>query len=258
MKNFAVMYRFVVKVLAKPFFFFGSLASIVAFIAFFKDKEWAVIVALAFFCVLLLIFTTILIYHLIKITNISNEEFESKTTFIKYETKDAKKIVYELYKLIQCKRPLLTEHDFNFKWTGSKMPSKNDFISEIQDVKFVVDKEDPSEYDFVSLKFKKPIYYNQNELIHLKVNLDDTDQASETFVSNRITKEVDVIQYRIILKHKTDDYSKNARIEKRPVNSMRSAWTKIDEVDFDNDTKCYEYHLIKPEIGNMYRIAWDR
>ncbi len=83
-------------------------------------------------------------------------------------------------------------------------------------------------------------------------------KKSDTYVSNRIIQEVDIIHYRIILKYKPENYDVNAVLEKRKINSINSNFEKVEEIGFDNITKSYEYHLLKPDLGFIYRIIWER
>ncbi len=249
------VYISIVNIFSKQFYFLASLASIIGiFLVFFNDK-YSITIALAFFCLMLLIFTITLIYTLFKITRLNSTDFESKSTFVKYETTDGSTIIFEIYKLIQSKKPILSEYIFNFKWSGTIMPQ---ITSDLQNVVNVMDLQDQTKYDKAILKFKKPVYYNDNEVIHFKAIVNDNDKKSETYVSNRITQEVDIIHYRIILKYKPQEYSKNAILEKRRINAINSKFEKVCEIGFDNTTKCYEYHLLKPDLGFIYRISWER
>lgn len=131
--------------------------------------------------------------------------------------------------------------------------------SDIQNVTNILDDQDPSKYDRAILKFNKPLYFNENEVIHFKAILDDTDKQSGTYVSNRIIQDVDIIHYRIILKYKASDYDVNAILERNKINAINSTnYEKLKEIAFDNTTKSYEYHLLKPEINYNYRIRWER
>ena len=244
-----------VNVFSKQFYFFTSFASIIGLCTLFISDKHSVIIALCFFCLMLLAFTLSLLYTVFKITNQNETEFDSKSTFVKYETLDGKSITFEIYKLIQAKKTILSDYTFNFKWSGSILPK---ITSDLQDVVNVLDLQDASLYDKAILKFRKPIYYNQNEVIHFKAILNDIDKMSQTYVSNRITQEVDIIHYRIILKYKPENYDVNAIVEKRKINAIDSKYEKVEELSFDYATKSYEYHLLKPDLGFIYRISWTR
>ena len=109
-------YTAIVNVFSKQFYFFASFASIVGLVIMFVSDKNSTIIALAFFCFMLLLFTISLLYTLFKITGLNSNDFESKSTFVKYESIDGKSIIFEIYKLIQSKKPILSDYSFNFKW----------------------------------------------------------------------------------------------------------------------------------------------
>lgn len=255
MKILKDIYVTLSNIFSKQFYFLASLASFVSlFVVFFNDK-YAILIALCFFCLMLFVFTSALIYALFRIINISNIDYESKSTFIKYETLDANFITYEIYKTIQSKKAIITEFPYNFKWTGSIMPK---ISSDLQQLDLVFDNNDSSKYDYALLKFKKPLYFNQNEVIHVKAVLDDTDKKSQTYISTRITQEIDIIHYRVILKYKPVDYQVNALLLKRKINAIDAEFELQKEIHFDNTSKSYELHLLKPDIGYIYKLSWKR
>lgn len=194
-----------------------------------------------------------LIYTLLKLLSKSTTDFESKSTFIKYETLDGHKISYDVYKLIQCKRPLLSQYEYSFKWSGTHLPK---ITSELQKVENIFDSKDPSVYDKAILKFSKPLHYNESCVINFKADLDDSDKQSETYISNRIIRPVDVIHYRIVLRYK--DGNSNAFLERRKIESVSQNFEKLREVPFDTTSKSYEYALLNPELGYIYRLKWNR
>jgi hypothetical protein len=249
------VYTAFVNVFSKKFYFLASLASIIGLIVIFINDKKSVVIALVFFCLMLLAFTISLIFIIFKATSLGTNEFESKSTFVKYETSDGKSINFEIYKLIQSKKPILSEYSFNFKWSGTIIPK---ITSDLQDVINVMDLQDSTQYDKAILKFKKPVYFNENQVIHFKAILNDVDEQSGTYVSNRITQDIDIIHYRIILKYKPSSYKSNAILEKRKIVSINSNFEKVTEIGYDSITKSYEYHLLKPDLGYVYRISWKR
>lgn len=240
---------------AKVFLYIASFASIFGVATFFIEKSWAVISALIFFCIMLLAFTLSLIYTLFRVLAVRNREYESKSTFIKYEALTKTNSFYETYKLIQSKKPLLSEIDYNFKWTGTILPI---ISSNLQDVINVVDLQDSEKYDKAILKLKTPLYFNQSQILHFRAELNDTDLRANPWVSNRIIQNVEIIHYRIILKYKTHNYNKNAFVERIKTNSISRQFEVIQEIPFDNLTRSYEYHLLYPTLGFTYRIRWEK
>jgi len=247
------MLKLVVNLLSKPFYFLASLASLIGFVVIFTGDRDKMLWSFIFFNFLLLVLIGTLVYTILKLLNNSTSDFESKSTFIKYETPDGNKIFYDVYRLIQCKRPILSEYEFNFKWTGTHLPI---VTSELQKVKNILDDKDPSNYDKAILKLKVPLSFNESCVINFKAELDDTDKQSETYVSNRILRPVDIIHYRIVLRYKEN--SENAILERRKINSISQGFEKIKEIAFDKISKSYEYPLLNPELGYIYRMTWKR
>ena len=120
----------------------------------------------------------------------------------------------------------------------------------------VLDSENSSVYDKAILKFSKPLNYNDSCVINFKAELDDTDKQSETYISNRIIRPVDVIHYRIVLRHK--EVNANAIIERRKIESVSQTFNEVRQVAFYKTSKSYEYPLLNPELGYIYRIKWNR
>jgi hypothetical protein len=144
MKIIKEMFNLIANILSKPFYFLASLSSLIGFFIVFINDKNKVLISFIFFNVLLLALIGTLIYTILKLLTSSSKDFESRSTFIKYETSDGNNIVYEVYKLIQCKRPILSEYDYNFKWSGTHLPT---ITSNLQSVLDIVDENNPSNYD---------------------------------------------------------------------------------------------------------------
>lgn len=253
MKTLKDAFKFIVNLSSKTFYFLAALASLTGFFIIFMNDKDKIMWSFIFFNFLLLVFIGSTIYTILRLLNKSTLDFESKSTFIKYETLDGNRILYDVYKLIQCKRPILSEYDYNFKWSGTYKPN---ITSDLQAVIDVMDFNNPSNYDKAILKFKKPLIFNESCVIHFKADLDDADKQSGTFVSNRIIRPVDVIHYRILLRHKEDN--PNAFIERKKIDAVTQNFNKIREIPFDKISKSYEFPLLNPELGYIYRISWKR
>ena len=253
MKTFKEMLFLISNLLSKPFYFSANLASLIGFLIIFISDKNKILISFIFFNILLLVLIGTLIYTILKLLSNSTTDFESKSTFIKYETLDGNKISYDVFKLIQCKRPILSQYEYSFKWSGTHLPK---VTSELQAVENILDSKDSSMYDKAILKFSKPLNYNDSCVINFKADLDDTDKQSETHISNRIIRPVDVIHYRIVLRYKEEN--SNAVIERRKIESASQTFTEVKQVAFDKTSKSYEYPLLNPELGYIYRIRWDR
>ncbi|MFN5985064.1 MAG: hypothetical protein ACK46Y_17205, partial [Fluviicola sp.] len=253
MKTLKEMLNLMANLLSKPFYFLANLASLIGFLVIFIHDKEKLLISFIFFNILLLVLIGTLVFSILKLLGNSTTDFESKSTFIKYETLDGSKISYEVFKLIQCKRPILSEYEYNFKWSGTHLPK---ISSELQKVKDILDVNDPSNYDKAILKFSKPLRYNESCVINFKAEIDDADKKSETYISNRIFRPVDVIHYRIVLRHKSENT--NAVIERRKIESVSQAFEEVKQVSFEISSKSYEYPLLNPELGYIYRIRWER
>lgn len=243
-------------ILGKWFTFLGTLTGFIGLYISFQNDKNAVIAALLFFCLMLIIFTSVLVYSLLRLLEFRNKDFLSRSTFMKYETTDGSKIIFENYKVLQAKKPVLTEFEYGFKWTGTHLPV---ITSAFQDVINIVDVNDPTNYDKAILKFRKPLYYNQNQVVHFKAELNDADKRSSTHLESKVLQEVDIIHFRVILKHAPSRYSSNAIIQRRKINTnVNAQYEEIEQIAFCKITKSYEYHLVNPEINYFYRIIWTR
>lgn len=253
METLKDMFKLIVNLLSKTFYFLAALASLVGFFVVFINDKDKIFWSFVFFNFLLLVLIGSSIYTILRLLNKSTSDFESKSTFVKYETLDGHNISYEVYKLIQCKRPILSEYNYSFKWSGTNQPKIN---SDLQTVIDVMDFNNPSNYDKAILKFEKPLIFNESCVIHFKADLDDADKQSGTYVSNRIIRPVDVIHYRILLRHKDDN--PNAIIERKKIDAVTQDFNKVREVPFDKTSKSYEHPLLNPDLGYIYRISWIR
>lgn len=255
MSTFYNIFKTISSVFSKTFYFIASLASIFGVVYFFITDQTSVLFALSFFCLMLLSFTIALILALFKILEINHTDHKDKSTYVKYETFDGNKIVYECYKVIQCKKPMLTDFEYNFKWSGTHLPV---VTSKTQEVTSILDFKDPTKYDKALLKFKTPLYYNQNSVIHFKADLDDTDHKSSPHLEIRVTDEVELINFRVVLRHKTEDFKDAAKLQRRKLDSIASTYEELLHIPFDFQTKSFEYQLINPEVNYFYRIIWVR
>jgi len=256
MKNKNSLWTTIRATIEKPFWFFAAICSIIGLFIGFIQETYAVIIALSVFCILLLVFFYKFLRFLHDLFNFEGDEDRANSTFVKYETADSSNIIFETYKLIQSKRPVLIEKDWNFKWSGTVPPK---ISSETHEVIDVMDLKNPDHYDKAILKFKKPLRYNETAIAHIKCELNDSDHKSKTHVEMRINYEVDIIHFRIILKYKKTGQNHKAVLERKKTDSqVNSDYEKLETIAFDDQTKSFEYNLMYPEVGYFYRIRWDR
>ncbi len=180
------------------------------------------------------------------------------SNFVKYETEeDGTHINFETYRHIQNKQFVMTGYDHKFKWTGSIPPV---ISSKLQSVKDHIIKGEEGQYDAIRLELKKPIFYNEFAMIHIQALLDDTNKQSQPYVEFRVDYPIQMLHFRVILKHKTSEFKTPAILKRKKINHQigGQAYAEIKSVSFNRDCKTYEYHLIEPEIGYFYRLEWEK
>lgn len=221
---------------------------------FFTDKENSII-ALSAFCLFLLFVIASLWFAILKLIKKENpEDYKKITVFTSYETTDGIHGVYEVFKVIQSKRLILQQVDHNFKWTGSKRPEVS---SELQEIKQLVES-GGNDYDKAVLLLKRPLGFNETGTIHFKALTDDYDGMAQPHLDFKVSNSIDVIHFRVTLKHK-EDVRKPAKLLKKPIDSKAPTdYVQYGSVTFDVLSKSYQYYLTNPEIGYYYRLEWEK
>lgn len=182
--------------------------------------------------------------------------YHLNTNIIKYSSKDGKIVIYEIFKYLQSKKLVLSNHEHGYKWSGTKKPSLSSEFQEIIEQTF-----DPTskKYDRVLLKFKTPLLFNDTGLVHLLFEMDDSDQKSETHVMIKVKDIMELIYVTIEFKYKPDNYSQDAKLYFRPFHSDRPEdFTLVESIPFDTKTKTYHKKLFKPNVEHYYKIVWER
>jgi hypothetical protein len=235
----------------------GSISSVIAIILLaFKDAHKAniALVLFAIFLIVMIVRAFIFFKNYLKCSY--PKGYSKISTFYRYTTIDAKFIEYENYKHIQCKAPFLTEHEHGFHWTGDKKPK---ISSTLQTIDKKIIQGGDGDYDRVFLKFKNPLLYNEIGLIHMFMQLDDSNQKSETYLDSKIIEPIQMIQFHIELMYKPNDYNEPARILRKSFKSnIPCQYEQIEQIQFEQRSKSYRHTLINPEVGYFYRIEWDR
>ena len=182
--------------------------------------------------------------------------YTGSSTFIKYSTEDGNTINYEVYKHIQCKALIMDRFDYGFKWSGTTPPK---ISSKVQEIGRITESEE-GHYDNAVLHFKQPLLYNQNSLIHILMELDDADHQSSTYLEIKVqSSTLQLGQFRVELKYKPDNYSENAVLSIKKIDTeITQDYKEIKQIPFDGKTKSYEYNLIEPKAGFFYRLTWVR
>lgn len=241
--------------LLKAFNIIAGFASIVSMFYLLFTDEVNGKIALFAFCFFLLFACISLIYGINQFIKKENEKDHKKVSvFTTFETIDNTHGVFETYRVIQSKRMILSCIDQNFKWSGSKMPEISSDLQTIKQVKTIADN-----YDKAVLEFKRPLLFNETATVHFKAKTDDFDGSALPYLDYKVDTEINIIHYRVILRHKDNSYNKPAILSKKAINSDHPTnYERFGSVPFDPISKSYQYNLITPEIGYFYRLEWEK
>lgn len=235
----------------------SSFASIIALLMGVLDSYSKIIIVLLFLsCVCLLILTRFFLAfkQYLKIAYPSG--YVKISTINRYATDDGNKILYEVYKHIQCKKAILTDYYHGFDWTGSQDPK---ITSDLQKVSKDLIKNNNGDYDKIHLQFKRPLLFNEIGIVHLKMDIDDSDRLSSPYIEIKVSEPTSMIQFQVILKYKSHDHSKSALLSRKKINSKKAEkYSKIKSVSFDSCTKSYDFTYLSPEVGYFYKLSWER
>ncbi|HOZ68690.1 MAG TPA: hypothetical protein PK328_04985 [Chitinophagaceae bacterium] len=244
------------KLFEKRIIFWSAIASIIALVFVFITDKWSIIISLSLFWLIVVILFLRILWVINRYIIAKNpDEILRTSTFITYRTNDGVNIEFETYRHIQSKRLILYEFDHGFKWSGSKLPT---FESKLQDVASVTQSA-PGQWDKAVLLFKKPLLYNESAMVHFLAKMNDADGKSLPYVEVKVVQSIDVIWFRIVLRHKIMPYNKTATLKRKSANSVTNAEYEILEaVPFDQVSMSYEYPLITPTPGYYYRIDFEK
>lgn len=247
------LFKFLKFVFSTHFSLIASLASIVGLIIVFIQNRLSVYVALIAFILFLLIIL-IRLFFVFKTFLLQKTEngYHKFAIYVRYSTEDGSHISYELHKYIQCKSVIMNEHEHSFHWTGSKDPV---ISSHLQDyLRFIRTHE--GEYDKAIFRFKRPLTYNDFCIVHIKMDLDDSDGKSKHFCDQSILEPVQLVSFRIELKHLDD--AKDAKIMRRRLNTkLIQDYDTIGYIKFDPKSQSYEHNIFNPETGYSYMVNWE-
>lgn len=152
----------------------------------------------------------------------------------------------------------MNEFRHNFMWSGSKEPS---IQSDMQTVGNVIEitREDGSKRKVVPLIFKDTLLYNSCEVIHLLMNIDDSDGVSKPFISLDINEPIKSIHFRVDLLHAQQNYYGNkAVLTCQSIEKHREEPRRLREVSFDPVSKSYSCLEVNPKAGYSYKLSWEK
>lgn len=235
----------------------ASIASIAGLIGSFIFDKYSCIIALSSFCVILMLFIVALLFTLNTFIKQNwNEDYRKISSFYVYQTDDGIHSTFETFRLIQCKRAILSEIDYKFKWTGTIFPV---FSSENQDIHTLPPNPSSDTYDKAIIRFKKPLVYNETAVVHLKSINDDADGKAKPWLECKLNSPIEFMQFRILLAYKEDNYNKHAIVKRKRLNTeIDTDFEIIGSVAFNQKYKQYFYIKVNPEAGYLYRIEWEK
>ena len=182
--------------------------------------------------------------------------YETLSTFVRYSTSDGKSIQYETFRHIQNKLLVRDHIEHKFRWTGSKAPKITSCLQTIGDTQPV----EGTASSRVKVNFKKPILFNEVEVVHLLMELDDSDSVSEPHVGLLVHEPTKTITFKVELLHSKDKYDGTyAKILRNDLDKNKgNPAVEITTVKFDSVSKSFEYILPHPAPGYRYTLEWDR
>jgi hypothetical protein len=233
----------------------AAIASVVSLAAMLVMDRWHATIALVSMILFLLALLAIAYGAVARHVGTRYPDGYSRiSTFARYSS-DGKVVRYEAYKHIQCRQPVMSSFKHGYKWTGSQAPR---ITSDLQTVRTRT-RGGASEYDCVELAFQRPLLYGDATVVHHAMEMDDSDGASAPHVEFRVHEPVQVIVWRVELRHRPRTYAREARVTRRRIDPQFNARPEhVARVRFDPLARGYEYHVTRPEPGYFYCLEWDR
>lgn len=178
------------------------------------------------------------------------------SSFAKYATSDGKNITYEMFRHLQIKLPCTSHFEHKFMWTGSTPPKVESDIQEVGQINSIPGETTKS----IKLKFKKAKIYNDVEVIHLNMSMDDSDNKSKTFLQHNVSSPISFISFKVELLHAGAAYfGKHATLSRKDLLKGVRANTEFLQIyPFDAMSKSFSCNMNNPEPGYSYTLSWDR
>ena len=207
------MKHFIRTFIAPYFAFAASVCSIVGLVIVLLSDKNATIVALIALCLFMLIVLVGVIRAISKMLHLNyGKDYKGISSFYVYQTDDGVKSTFETFRLIQCKRMFLSHIEYRFKWTGTIMPR---LFSNSQKIENVVHHHDTQQWDCATLRFKKPLTFNESTVVHIKTENDDHDGTAKPYIYCKLETPIDIMQFRVLLAYKPTGYSEKAIFERK-------------------------------------------
>lgn len=233
----------------------AAIASIISVALYFVCSTTAVIVSLSFTCLMLLIITGYILYTAHSLIRSHHaREYDTIASFAEFKSSNRVNSTYDIFRLIQCKRSMLDEIRYEFKWTGSNFPV---ISSSAQETEIPVNVANPNEWDYVNLKLKRPLAYNECTMMHVHTENDDADGRAQPYISLKVEQPIAFIHFRAMLSYKPDGYNQTATFERKKISAnVDAGWEFIETVPYDAQHKMYTCMKVRPVPGYKYRLRW--
>lgn len=231
---------------------FASIAGIIL-LSFDDSKKAYLALDLIVFCIILITYKIYAVLNaMIKLKY--PDGYSRISTFARYTTPDGRFIDYELYKHIQVKKFILSEYKNGFKWTGTNPPKITSNLQKVGPLEI-----NDGKYDNVCLNFKKPLMYNDVEVINIRMELNDPDEKSSTHLEFKVKDPIQLVSWRVELGHFPSNHTPKALFLRKKIDSdMSEDYSVIESIAFDPHTKSYEHEITNPEVGYYYKLEWER
>lgn len=235
----------------------ASISSILGIILTFMADSGAVILSLSFFCLALL---AVLIGVFVTMSKMLRQnhvnEYEKISSFYEYRSDDGVRSTFEVYRLIQSKRALLTQIEYKFKWSGSIPPR---ISSNSQTIDQPVFSNSSTEWDKCVIHFPEALTYNESTVVHIRCENDDHDGKAESYISTKLDSPIKIMHFKVLLAYKPDGYRKAAVFERKLIGSdVEDKWHYLEEVSFDPEYRQYQLVVVSPPPGYVYRLRWEK
>lgn len=174
----------------------------------------------------------------------------------KMTTSDGKTYIYEIYRHIQVKQPVMRAFTHKYTWTGTKDPKATSDLQKISPAKSI----EGDTRKVITLTFPQPRIYNDVEILHLRMECDDTDQVAQPCISLNVQYPIRLISFDVELLSAPKGYfGENAKVCRKALEKGAAATIEdIAIVNFDSITKSFSYQLPNPEPGYEYFISWSK
>ncbi|AGW92097.1 hypothetical protein N234_18850 [Ralstonia pickettii DTP0602] len=174
----------------------------------------------------------------------------------RWTTSDGQNITYELTRHIQIKTARMRSFEQRFCWTGTKLPVVK---SDLHTASSITDVPNENLKKF-KLTFPQTRIFNDVEIVQFQMQIDDSDEAAETQVTQMVEDPMRLIDFRVELLHMNGRYQgQKATVSRIALDRSINAKDEVlDSIAFDPSTKSFSHKILNPEPGYAYKLAWPR